>query len=102
MPAGQRIRFLYVRGPERVWAWDQPQPPDPRWVDVPTYRKLLLRAAENILQPLGISAQELAMRMEGDVVAVPLWRMPPASARIPPLRRSLDTHLTGAPPFVIN
>ncbi len=102
VPAGQRVRFLYVRGPERVWAWDQPQPPDPRWVDVPTYRKLLLRAAENILQPLGISAQELAMRMEGDVVAVPLWRMQPASTRIPPLRRSLDTHLTGAPPFVIN
>lgn len=93
-PAGQRIRFLYVRGPQRVWAWDQPQPPDPRWVDVTMYKKLLLRAAENILQPLGISRAELALRMEGDLIAVPLWRAPavrpqtvprglPAAARPP-------------------
>jgi DNA polymerase-2 len=83
-PAGQRIRFLYVRGPQRVWAWDQPQPPDPRWVDVTMYKKLLLRAAENILQPLGISRAELALRMEGDLIAVPLWRAPAARPRTVP------------------
>ena len=83
-PAGQRIRFLYVRGPQRVWAWDQPEPPDPRWVDVAMYKKLLLRAAENILQPLGVSRAELALRMEGDLIAVPLWRAPAARPQTVP------------------
>jgi len=69
---GQRVRFLFTRGRSDVWAWDLPETPDPQLIDVPMYRKLLLRAADTVLQPFGIESQELAQRVSGDPVAVPL------------------------------
>ena len=52
---GQLVRFLYMRGWPGVHAWDLPEPPDLRAIDVACYRKLLLRAAGTVLQPLGVS-----------------------------------------------
>jgi len=49
---GQRVRFLYTRGRPGVRAWDLPAPPDPRTVDLPRYRTLLLRAAQTVLAPI--------------------------------------------------
>jgi DNA polymerase-2 len=49
---GQHIRILYTLGKPGVHAWDAPGPPDPRTVDLACYRKLALRAAWTILEPL--------------------------------------------------
>ena len=50
---GQRVRFLLTRGAPGIHAWDLPEPPDPRTLDVPRYRTLLLRAAETVLKAVG-------------------------------------------------
>jgi DNA polymerase-2 len=49
---GQSVRFLYTRGEPGVVAWDLPNPPDPRTIDVPQYKKLLQRAAQTVLELL--------------------------------------------------
>ena len=67
---GQRVRFLFVRGKPDVHAWDATAVVDPRLVDVRVYRKLLLRAAENIFQPFGIAARELHLWMKESAAAV--------------------------------
>jgi len=76
--AGQRLPLIYVRGPERVWAWDRPQAFDRRWVDVAFYRRLLLRAASDVFQPFGLSERDLALRMEGNAALLSL----PASGNL--------------------
>lgn len=53
---GQRVRFLYTHGWPGVQAWDLPKHPDPRSVDRPRYRELMLRAAQTILEPVGVQA----------------------------------------------
>ena len=49
---GQRVRFLYTRGRPGVRAWDVPEQPDPRCVDVKRYLTLLKRAVETVLAPI--------------------------------------------------
>jgi DNA polymerase-2 len=49
---GQRVRFLYTLGKPGVRAWDVPEPPDLRTVDVTRYRTLLERAADTVLNPI--------------------------------------------------
>jgi DNA polymerase II len=56
---GQMVQFLYTLGEPGVHAWDLPQRPNPAAVDLAHYRELLLRAAETVLYPLGIGAEEL-------------------------------------------
>jgi hypothetical protein len=53
------VRFLYLRGKPDVHAWDIPQRPDPRSIDLARYRTLLLRAAATILQPMGVEEASL-------------------------------------------
>jgi DNA polymerase elongation subunit (family B) len=50
---GQRVRFLYLRGEPDVHAWDLPEEPDARRIDIAMYEKLMHRAAESVLLPLG-------------------------------------------------
>ncbi|MBU2611884.1 MAG: hypothetical protein KJ606_13200 [Chloroflexi bacterium] len=52
---GQRVRFLFTLGKPGVRAWDVPEPPDLRYVDVKRYQTLLKRAAEAVLVPIGQS-----------------------------------------------
>jgi DNA polymerase elongation subunit (family B) len=52
---GQRIRFIYISPGPGVYAWDLPQPPDLRSVDRAKYRKLLIRAIQDVLEPLGVT-----------------------------------------------
>ena len=54
---GQRVRYVHTMGEPGVFAWDLPEIPDPRKIDVPRYHELLFRAAFEILQPLGISRE---------------------------------------------
>lgn len=56
---GQRIRFIYIGPAPGVHAWGLPNGPDPRKVDVLRYRELVLRAAHEILQPLGVTEKIL-------------------------------------------
>ncbi len=49
---GQRVRFLYTRGKPGVRAWDMPDQPDIRCIDVARYRVLLERAVETVLAPI--------------------------------------------------
>jgi DNA polymerase-2 len=52
---GQRIRFIYIAAAPGVWAWDAPTLPDAKAVDRIKYRELLIRAVQEILQPLGVT-----------------------------------------------
>jgi len=47
------VKFLLVRSGSGVQAWDLPEKPDPRSLDVERYVELMLRAAGSVLQPLG-------------------------------------------------
>jgi DNA polymerase II len=49
---GQRVRILYTLGRPGVCAWDLPTPPDARTVNIRHYKKLLLEAAQTVLQPV--------------------------------------------------
>ncbi len=49
---GQRVRFLYTLGKPGVHAWDVPDQPDIRSIDVARYRILLQRAVETVLAPI--------------------------------------------------
>ncbi len=60
---GQRVRFLYTRGPPGVRAWDVPDQPDPRTVDLPRYRTLFQRAVETVLAPIQQSVS-VALRLD--------------------------------------
>ena len=76
---GQRVRFIYVRPGPGVRAWDLPGMLDPRDVDVAQYKKLLLRAAQEVLQPLGVTEELLKA-----------WLFSPASYAPPNLVKSSD------------
>jgi DNA polymerase-2 len=49
---GQRVRFLFTRGQPGVQAWDVPDPPDIRCIDVKRYRVLFDRAVQMVLTPI--------------------------------------------------
>jgi len=66
---GQRIRFLWLRGANEVHAWDLPHLPDPARLDLDRYAELLLRAAEAVLQPFGVTRE----KMLGYAAALPLF-----------------------------
>ena len=66
---GQRIRFLWLRGESAVHAWDLPTLPDARRLDLERYAELLLRAAEAVLEPFGVSRE----KMLGYETALPLF-----------------------------
>jgi DNA polymerase elongation subunit (family B) len=52
---GQRLQFIYIAPAPGVHAWDSSTTVDPRNIDVPRYRELLLRAVHEMLQPLGVT-----------------------------------------------
>ncbi len=56
---GQRVQFIYIAPGPGVRAWDLPVPFDPRSIDIAQYRKLVLRAAQEVLQPLGVTEKLL-------------------------------------------
>ncbi|MGE5073391.1 MAG: DNA polymerase domain-containing protein [Anaerolineae bacterium] len=77
---GQRVQFIHVRSSPGVWAWDASGRLDPRTVDFAEYRKLVLRAAQEVLQPLGVTEELLKA-----------WLFSPASYVPPALVRSAES-----------
>ena len=63
MRPGQRVPFLYTLGKPGVFAWDRPQAPNPRTVDVARYQRLLLRAAAIVLESWGLDEEKLTERV---------------------------------------
>jgi DNA polymerase-2 len=49
---GQRVRFLFTLGKPGVSAWDVPEQPDTRCIDIARYRTLLQRAVDTVLAPI--------------------------------------------------
>ena len=47
---GQNVRILYTLGRPGVRAWDLPERPDPRTVNVARYKTLLLRAVQAVIE----------------------------------------------------
>ncbi len=70
LSAGDSVRFLYTRGKPGVSAWDLPENPDPRCLDVERYTTLLLRAAASALTPLGLYEGDIASLVSGCVPIV--------------------------------
>jgi len=66
MRPGQRVPFFYTLGKPGVFAWDVPQKPNPRTVDVARYQKLLLRAAGIVLESWGLDEEKLTEKMLSD------------------------------------
>jgi hypothetical protein len=56
---GQRVRYLHIAAGPGARAWDLSEEVDPRIVDLPRYRELLLRAVHEVLQPLGVTEEVL-------------------------------------------
>lgn len=95
---GQRVRFVYIGPGPGVYAWDLPSPPDPRLVDFLKYRELTLRAAQEVLQPLGVTEFLLRDWIVGGagylappgVLSVdPAWQAMPLLANIEHLNANL-------------
>jgi DNA polymerase II len=63
MRPGQRVPFLYTLGKPGVFAWDRPQAPNPRAVDVARYQRLLLRAAAIVLESWGLDEENLTEKV---------------------------------------
>ena len=79
---GQRVRFLYTIGHPGVTAIDLPNPIDWRCTDRPRYRTLLLRAAREVLQPLGLEQaidQQIALPAPQNRFACSLPSLPPSN-----------------------
>jgi DNA polymerase-2 len=53
----QRVRFLFTLGRPGVRAWDVPDQPDARCVDLPRYRTLFDRAVQTVMTPILQSVQ---------------------------------------------
>lgn len=60
MRPGQQVRFVYTLGRPGVYAWDLPEAPDPRSLDLERYATLLVRAAHTVLEPFGLSEELVA------------------------------------------
>jgi DNA polymerase-2 len=85
---GQHVRFLYTLGEPGVYAWDLPQPPDARSVDVARYQELLLRAAFTVLQPLDVSEERLRSWVLADAAyGAPPGELPSQATALPPMLR---------------
>ena len=69
---GQAVRLIYTLGTPGVQAWDLLPPPDPRALDLAQYEKLLFRAAHTILEPLGVTYQQLVEAVKDRVRSTPL------------------------------
>jgi DNA polymerase II len=65
LSAGDSVRFLYTRGKPSVSAWDLPETPDLRNVNLERYTVLLLRAAASALTPLNLNEFDLAALVAG-------------------------------------
>jgi DNA polymerase-2 len=63
MQPGQRVPFIYTLGKPGVFAWDRPQNPNPRAVDVARYQSLLLRAAGIVLESWGLDEEKLTEKV---------------------------------------
>jgi len=57
--AGQAVKYVYVKGFPRVFAWDSAEPLDPKRIDIKRYAELIIRMASEILQPIGITESML-------------------------------------------
>ncbi len=77
LSAGDSVRFIYTRGKPGVAAWDLPQYPDRRSLDIERYTTLLLRAAASVLTPLALNEADLAALVSGCVpLALPFELLP--------------------------
>ena len=75
---GQRVQFLYIVSEPGVQAWGLPVPPERHSIDVAQYRKLILRAAQEVLQPLRVTEELLKA-----------WMTNPSSYSLPAQSSSL-------------
>ncbi len=62
---GQRVRFLYTLGDPGVYAWDLPERPNPAMLDRARYQELLLRAADEVLEPFRTAENRLQLALDG-------------------------------------
>jgi DNA polymerase-2 len=84
MRPGQRVLFLYTMGKPGVFAWDRPQNPNPRAVDVERYQRLLLRAAGIVLESWGLDEDQLTKKILSDASQLTL----PVSPKQHPLKHN--------------
>ena len=77
LTAGDSVRFIYTRGKPGVVAWDLPENPDLRSLDIERYTILLLRAAASALTPFSLDEYDLASLVAGCVpLALPFEMSP--------------------------
>ena len=71
---GQRVKFIYTFGKKtEIMAWDLPLTPDESHVNKSRYKELLLRTAHQVLNPFGISEDDLASLVGSNLRQLELW-----------------------------
>ena len=71
---GQRIPMVYVVGEKPgVYAWGMPEKPEWSQIDKTRYRELLIRTIHQVLQPLGMSEDDLSGLVIGRARQLELW-----------------------------
>lgn len=88
---GERLRFIYVSGPEKARAWDLIE--TPLAYDRQAYTVLFLRALESLFAPVGVDAATLALWLLGDAG---YWGPPGA---LPPPGTDARWPLLATPPI---
>ena len=91
---GERLRFVYVTGPEKARAWDLLE--TPAVYDRQVYTTLFLRAVESLLAAVGVDAATLETWLLGDAgYWGPPGALPPPGidGRWPLLARAGDSSL---------
>ena len=84
---GQRVRLLYMRGGE-VQAWELPERPDVRQIDLARYYELAVRAASAVFYPMGLTEDELRAWLKGGIQLTFQFALPVGKQQIllPPAR----------------
>jgi DNA polymerase-2 len=93
---GERLPFLFVPGPEKVHAWELIEGEVP--YDREVYTKLLLRAVESVLIPVGVGQSTLENWLLGNAgYWGPPGALPPPRADIRlPLLSKVNSHMARA------
>ncbi len=92
---GQNVRLLYTLGRPGARAWDLPERPDPRTVNVARYKTLLLRAVQAVTEEFEAVFEQEPIARPLDIHWLPDMQWDPNLMDVPLQERKDDLTLAG-------